>query len=42
MAEKVVAEAHEIAQRRGRNVLEILKTQGKNLRNHITDHENRK
>jgi hypothetical protein len=32
MAEKVVADAHEIAKKRGRNVLEILKTQINDIR----------
>jgi hypothetical protein len=42
MAEKVVADAHEIAQKRGRNVLEILKTQAMDLKNSITDKEKKK
>lgn len=42
MAEKVVADAHEIARKRGRNVLEILKTQVKDLKNSITDQEKKK
>jgi len=42
MAEKVVADAHEIAKKRGRNVLEILKTQAKDLKNSITDQEKKK
>lgn|GEM_PF-553160 len=42
MAEKVVADAHEIAQKRGRNVLEILKTQAKDLKNSITGQEKKK
>ena len=42
MAEKVVTDAHEIARKRGRNVLEIFKTQVKDLRDNITDQEKRK
>lgn len=42
MAEKVVADAHEIARKRGRNVLEILKTQVKDLRDNIANQEKRK
>ena len=42
MAEKVVADAHEIAQKRGRNVLEIVKTQVKDLKNSMTDQEKKK
>lgn len=42
MAEKVVADAHGIARKRGRNVLEILKAQVKDLRNNITRQEKKK
>lgn len=42
MAEKVVADAHAIARKRGHNVLEILKTQVKDLKNNITDQEKKK
>lgn len=41
-AQKIVADAHEIAKKRGRNVLEILKNQVKDLKNNITDQEKRK
>ncbi len=42
MAEKVVADAHEIARKRGRNVLEIVKTQVKDIRDTIADQEKKK
>ena len=42
MAENVVADAHEIAQKRGRNVLEILKTQATDLKNNFTGQEKKK
>lgn len=33
LAEKIVADAHEIAKKRGRNILEILKTQINDIKN---------
>ena len=41
-AQRIVADAHEISKKRGRNVLEILKTQAKDLKNSITDQEKKK
>jgi hypothetical protein len=42
LAEKIVAHAHEIAKKRGRNVLEILRTQIKDIKNKGTDQEKMK
>jgi hypothetical protein len=41
-AQKIVADAHEIAKKRGRNVLEIVKMQIKDFRNTHTDQEKMK
>jgi hypothetical protein len=41
-AQKIVADAHEIAKKRGRNVLKIVKMQIKDFRNTITDQEKMK
>jgi hypothetical protein len=41
-AQKIVADAHEIAKKRGRNVLEILKAQINDIRNKMKDQEKMK